>query len=86
MIRAHIVKRINHRGRARILGHYCPIAFITRLVIVVIRSVIFDDGGFVCHYGLDCDIAHGRAGGQCPRALCKRAMGTIHTPMDGPYP
>ncbi|KAJ5419433.1 uncharacterized protein N7487_002983 [Penicillium crustosum] len=35
---------------------------------------------------VDCDIAHGRAGGQCPRALCKRAMGTIHTPMDGPYP
>ena len=51
MIRAHVVKRINHRGRARIFGHYCPVVFITRLVIVVVRSVVVDDGGFLCYHG-----------------------------------
>ena len=35
---------------------------------------------------LDCDIAYRRAGGQCPRALCKREMGPMDRPIDGPYP
>jgi hypothetical protein len=33
---------------------------------------------------VDCDIAHGRACGQCPWTLCKRAMPTMGLPVDGP--